>query len=60
MNNVRSSMPTPTPKRDPHLAIPKTRAEFKQLTYSQRLQLEREHPDVYRRFTSAKRWEWED
>lgn len=45
-------------KHDPHLKIPKTRAEFAALDYASRLQLAREHPLTYECFTTLRKpWE---
>lgn len=59
MKFTKSNHPTaPTVKHDPHLKVPKTRAEFETLDYASRLQLAKEHPLTYERFTKPKKpWE---
>lgn len=42
-------------KHDPHFKLPKTRAEFERLDYAHRLQLAKEHPLTYQKFTAVKK-----
>lgn len=50
--NARVTLP-----RDPGLKIPETKAQFDALSYKERVQLQEEHPDVYRVFTKSRTWE---
>lgn len=57
MNNVKSSAITPTPRKVSY-TVPTTRQEFSRLEYAQRVQLLKDHPDVYKRFSDTRKpWE---
>lgn len=57
MNNVKSSAITPTPKKVSY-TVPTTHQEFSKLEYAQMVQLLKDHPDIYRRFTDTRKpWE---
>ena len=54
----RCNLTAATMKRDPHMKVPKTQAEFDRLDYAHRLQLAKEHPLTYHKFTATKKpWE---
>lgn len=54
----RCNLTSAAMKHDPHFKLPKTRAEFEALDYAHRLQLAKEHPFAYERFTTSRKpWE---
>lgn len=57
MSKAKSSAITPTPKKVDY-TVPTTRQEFSRLEYAQRVQLMRDDPETYKRFTDTRKpWE---
>lgn len=60
MSFVKSNRPFTRP-RNKDLKVPATLAEFQALDYLDRLQLQQEHPTVYKRFADrAGKLPWEE
>ena len=60
MSFVKSNRPFTRP-RNKDLKVPETMTEFQSLNYLDRLQLQQEHPAIYRKFADrAGKMSWED
>lgn len=57
MQYIQNNMPHVTP-RDTNLKLPLTQAEFQKLGYRERVQLLRQHPDVYQLFAEPHKKKW--